>query len=110
MFMTTKTHDRLLAECKEKLESAALIERNANQDALDAERLVSAKLSKLSDLADTAINSADEAINMAEQIIKNQEKEIADMQHFYNKGRAVHAADVRYEAKKRAAKLKVNVL
>ena len=76
MFMTTKTHERLLAECREKLENAALIERNANQDALDAERLVSA----------------------------NMRIRIVNMQHFYNKGRAVHAADVRYEAKKRAEK------
>ena len=82
MFMTTKTHEQLLD---------AAITKERKDAAFD---LVSAQ------------NSFRAQLSITEQY----RGMIADMQHFYNKGRAVHAADVRYEAKKRAEKIKVNVL
>ena len=99
MFMTIKTHKRLLVACMEKLESATLIKRKKNQDALDAERLVSDNLLNYSELLENGIIER-------LLLIEVQHKKIADMQHFYNKGRAAHSAHIRSDAKKRAAKIK----
>ena len=79
MFMTTKTHKRLLADAIEERDEA----------------LHYANLNHKNYLAQLSIT-------------KSQRIQINEMQHFYNKGRAVHAADVRYEAKKRATKIKVS--
>ena len=79
MFMTTKTHERLLNDVIEDRDEA----------------LHYANLNHKNYLAQLSIT-------------KSQRVQIDEMQHFYNKGRAVHAADVRYEAKKQAAKIKVN--
>ena len=90
MFMTTKTHDRIVAEeiMKALAAETARREKFAEYDLMNCQKSFRAQLS----------------------ITEAQRAQINDMQHFYNKGRAVHAADVRYEAKKRAEKIKVNVL
>ena len=73
MFMTTKAHERILAE--------AIVAETKRRVSLD---------------------ECQNALGVQCSITVAQHTEIAEMQHFYNKGRAVHAADVRYQAKKRA--------
>ena len=81
MFMTTKTHERLLAD--------AIIKVQKDDVTYD-------------------LMACQNELYALQSLCVSQRTEIADMQHFYNKGRAVHNSDVRYEAKKRAAKIKVN--
>ena len=49
--------------------------------------------------------SAQNQLQVMQSLCKSQRTEINDMQHFYNKGRAVHASGVRYEARVRAKRI-----